>query len=62
MAVAAGVLNETQRRTLEAVCDTYAPSVEVDDDPTGFFARAASDLGLAGQIEGLMGQAMVPGR
>lgn len=28
MAVAAGVLSETQRRTLE-VCDGFAPSIEV---------------------------------
>ena len=30
MAVMAGVLNETQRRTLEAVCDTFVPAVEYD--------------------------------
>jgi len=29
MAVVAGVLNDTRRRTLEAVCDTVVPSIEV---------------------------------
>ncbi|HTD08945.1 MAG TPA: GMC oxidoreductase [Solirubrobacteraceae bacterium] len=31
MAVAVGLLNDTRRQTLEAVCDTFAPSIEVDD-------------------------------
>ena len=31
MAVAVGVLSATRRRTLEAVCDTFAPSIELDD-------------------------------
>jgi choline dehydrogenase-like flavoprotein len=63
MAVATAVLTDTQRRTLEAVCDTVAPSVPSDEpDPTmrEFLARAASDLGIAEQIEGLMAQAMPP--
>src|SRR3954463_8334592 len=63
MAVMAGVLNETQRRTLEAVCDTFAPAVEYDgDDATmkAYMARSAGDLQVAAQIEGLMGQAMMP--
>lgn len=63
MAVMAGVLSETQRRTLEAVCDTFVPSVEVDaDDPVlrAFFARSAGDLGVPGQVEDLMGEAMNP--
>src|SRR5215210_536227 len=63
MAVAAGVLSDTRRRTLEAVCDTFAPQVEVDDqDPVlrEFYARSASDMGIAPEIEGLMAQAMMP--
>ena len=62
MAVAAGVLTDTQRRVLEAVCDTFAPSVEGGDDDASraFFARSAGDLGVAAQIEGLMAQAMLP--
>jgi hypothetical protein len=54
VAIATTVLNELQRRTLEAVCDTVVPSVQSDlDDPVmrGFLGRAASDLGVAEQIE-----------
>ena len=32
MAVMAGVLDETRRRTLEALCDTIVPSVPYDGD------------------------------
>jgi hypothetical protein len=58
MTVAVGVLSETRRRTLEAICDTFAPSIDVgSDDPVqrGFFARAASDLAVPAQLEGLLG-------
>src|SRR5438270_7035648 len=63
MAVVAGVLSETRRETLEAICDTIAPSVEVEsDDPVTreFFARSASDLDIPAQLEGLMAQSMMP--
>ena len=63
MAVAQAVLSETQRETLEALCDTFVPAVEVDThDPVEkeFMARAASDLAVAAQIEGLMAEAMLP--
>ena len=63
MAVVAGLLNETQRRTREALCDTFAPSVAADgEDPLmrEFLARAATDLGVPGQIEGLMADSMLP--
>lgn len=62
MAVAAGVLTDTRRRILEAVCDTFAPSVEGGDDEVtrAYFARSAGDLGVATQVEGLMAQAMLP--
>ena len=63
MAVMAGVLNETQRRTLEALCDTIVPSVEYDGDDEAmkaFMARSAGDMAIAAQIEGLMAQAMLP--
>lgn len=63
MAVVAGVLSEARRRTLEAVCDTVAPAVEVDTDDAvvrEFYARAASDLGIAAQLEGLLAQSMMP--
>lgn len=64
MAVLSAVLNEVQRRTLEAVCDTVVPAAEAGagDGPAlaEYLARAASDLQVPAQIEGLMGQAMPP--
>lgn len=63
MAVLAGVLSEARRRTLEAVCDTVAPTIEVDTDDLAvkqFYARAASELGVAGQLEGLLTQSLMP--
>jgi choline dehydrogenase-like flavoprotein len=63
MAVTVGVLSDTRRRTLEEVCDTFAPSVDVpeaDDTTRAFYARAASDLGVAAQIEGLIAQTAMP--
>jgi choline dehydrogenase-like flavoprotein len=61
MTTLAAVLNEVQRRTLEAVCDTVVPAIGAhDDDPAlrEFLARGASEMQIAGQIEALMGQAM----
>ncbi|HEV7584697.1 MAG TPA: FAD-dependent oxidoreductase [Solirubrobacteraceae bacterium] len=63
MAVAVGVLSDTRRRALEALCDTFAPSLEVDDgrrEVRDFYARSASDLGVAAQIEGLLAQTAMP--
>jgi choline dehydrogenase-like flavoprotein len=45
------VLSEIQRDTLAKVCDTFAPSLETDDDPTGFWGRSASDLSIPDAIE-----------
>lgn len=39
-------LSEPMRTVLRALCDTFVPSISVADDPTGFWARAASDLGV----------------
>ncbi len=63
MAVTVGVLNDTRRRALEAACDTFAPSLEVEDEREAvreFYARSASDLGVAAQIEGLLAQTALP--
>jgi choline dehydrogenase-like flavoprotein len=63
MAVTVGVLSDTRRRTLGAICDTFAPSIDVESDDEvvrDFYARAASDLGVAPQIEGLLAQSMTP--
>jgi choline dehydrogenase-like flavoprotein len=43
---AAGVLSDSQRKTLRAVCDTVVPALERDRDPDGLWARKASDLGV----------------
>src|SRR3954447_12201779 len=51
------VLSEIQRDTLAKVCDTFAPSLERDDDPTGFWARAASDLAIPDVIEQQLAEA-----
>jgi len=64
MAVTVGVLSDTRRRTLEAVCDTFAPSLQVDEETDEtlreFYARSASDLGVPAQIEGLLAQTALP--
>jgi choline dehydrogenase-like flavoprotein len=63
MAVTVGVLSDTRRRALGAVCDTFAPSIDAEGDDEvlrDFYARCASDLGVAGQIEGLLAQSMMP--
>src|SRR6266852_5460810 len=39
-------LTETQLKVLRALCDTFVPSLAVPEDPTGFWARTASDLGV----------------
>jgi len=61
MAIAVGILSDTRRRTLEAICDTFAPSIAAPDGDEvlrAFLARSASDLDVAAQIEGLLAQTM----
>jgi choline dehydrogenase-like flavoprotein len=63
MAVAVGVFSEARQRTLRAVCDTIAPSLESDSqDPVlrAFLARSASDMDIPSQIEGLLAQTALP--
>jgi choline dehydrogenase-like flavoprotein len=43
--------SDGQRETLRAICDTFFPSLSVADDPDGFWARAASDLGVEAEVE-----------
>ncbi|MDQ3742747.1 MAG: FAD-dependent oxidoreductase [Actinomycetota bacterium] len=38
-------LTDVQRQTLRELCDTIVPSIEHDPDPTGFWARSATDVG-----------------
>ena len=50
------LLTDAQRRTLTALCDTFVPAVDVDDDPLGFWARAASHLAVPEAIEQALAQ------
>ena len=43
--------SDSQRATLRAVCDTFAPSIAMADDPTGFWARSSSDLHVPEVVE-----------
>ncbi|MEA2450226.1 MAG: hypothetical protein QOG63_2158 [Thermoleophilaceae bacterium] len=47
-------LSDTQRETLRLFCDTVVPRIERDPDPTGFWARTATDLGVPEGVEGLI--------
>ncbi|HEY6779492.1 MAG TPA: GMC family oxidoreductase N-terminal domain-containing protein, partial [Thermoleophilaceae bacterium] len=47
-------MSEERRTVLRAVCDTVVPSVERADDPEGFWARCASDVGAPQTLEGLI--------
>ena len=49
------VLSEIQRAVLAAVCDTFAPALEVPDDPTGFYGRSASAMGIPDLVEATLG-------
>ena len=63
MGVAQAILSDGRRAVLEALCDTFIPSLDVQaSDPIerDFMARAASDLQVAAQIEDLLAQAMLP--
>ena len=45
------LFTESRRTALRALCDTVVPRVERDDDPDGFWARAASDQGVDRAVE-----------
>jgi choline dehydrogenase-like flavoprotein len=47
-------LSDGQRAILRSVCDTVVPSIDHADDGDGFWARAASDLDVDGQLEQLL--------
>jgi choline dehydrogenase-like flavoprotein len=48
------MLSETQRATLRALCDTAVPALQREDDPDGFWARTASDVGADQALEGML--------
>src|SRR3954451_23152778 len=63
MSVAASVLSDTQRQTLEALCDTFIPSVEADTGAPverDFLARAASDMQIPAAIEQTFADTLLP--
>ena len=63
MAVATAVFDETRRATLEALCETFVPSVQVETgDPLEreFMARSALDMLIPAQIEGMLAESMTP--
>src|SRR3954466_4878062 len=47
-------LTDAQRATLRPVCDTVVPSIERTPDPTGHWARKASDLGVDQAFEQML--------
>ena len=50
----ADVLTSDQRATLRAFCDTIVPPIDCADDPTGFWARRATDTGVDQYVEGYL--------
>jgi choline dehydrogenase-like flavoprotein len=38
------VFSDSEYATLRAICDTFVPALQVDDDPHQFYATSASDL------------------
>ncbi len=50
----APLLSEIQQAVLAQLADTFVPSVEVPDDPHGFWARTASDLGVPEAMQALL--------
>jgi choline dehydrogenase-like flavoprotein len=44
-------LTEEQRSVLRTLCDTIVPPIERADDPDGFWARTATDLGVDKGVE-----------
>src|SRR3954452_14964892 len=54
------VLSELQQATLRRLVDTFAPEVAVDDDPSGFWARRGSDLGVDAAIAQQLSSGAVP--
>ena len=47
-------LTETQRATLRLFCDTIVPRIDRPEDPLGFFARTATDIGVDQGVEQLI--------
>src|SRR3954447_9088365 len=48
-------LTDTQRATLRLLCDTIVPRIDREPDPTGHWARTATDIGVDQGVEQLIG-------
>jgi hypothetical protein len=48
-------ISPDQRETLRAVCDTVVPAIERAEDPDGFWARRASDVGTDAGLAEFLG-------
>lgn len=55
------LFSERELSTLAALCDTLIPALNVQDDPHGFYQRAASDLAMAPRLADLLPQVTEPG-
>ncbi len=53
-------LSSSQRAVLSAICETLLPEMQVEDDPTGFFATGARTAHTAERVERLIGQLQDP--
>src|SRR4051812_50156356 len=53
-------LTSEQRDALRAFCDIVVPHIDATDDPDGFWARTASDLGVPEAATGVIAT-MPPG-
>src|SRR5947209_9296758 len=56
MGDSAASLSHHERAGLAAFCDTIVPRIERADDPDGFWARAATDIGVERGVEDLIAQ------
>ena len=59
----ASVLTDSQRKTLEALCDTFVPTVEVetgDSVERDFMGRSASDMQIPATIEQTFADTLLP--
>jgi choline dehydrogenase-like flavoprotein len=59
-AASRGGLTPKEREVLTALCDAIVPSVELEDDPFGFYRLKASDMGVDVEIERLFKASLSP--
>ena len=52
--------NDARTAVLRALCDTFVPSIAVADDPIGFWARSASDVGVPAELARVLAGGIPP--